>query len=168
MSTRLPTYSSRAALDATLVHVLLSRAEIQGNRSLYTFVRGEEQEVLGYRELAMRAGSLAARLIETCQAGDRALLVYPPGLDYIVALFACMYAGVIAVPAYAPKPNRPWSRLESIVDDAQPAIALTNQEQLRLSRASFLRGDSPITRIPWLSTDDLAACDPLEAPDARV
>ena len=43
--------------------------------------------------------------------GDRALLLYPPGIEFIPAFFVCLYAGVIAVPAYPPRPERPGSQL---------------------------------------------------------
>ena len=58
-------------------------------------------------------------------AGGRALLLYPPGLEFIVAFFGCLYAGVVAVPAYLPRPNRPMTRLRSIVEDARPSVVLT-------------------------------------------
>ena len=60
--------------------------------------------------------------------GERALLIYPPGLDYIAAFFGCLYAGVIAVPAYPPNPaqlKRTLPRLGMIAHDARPSVALT-------------------------------------------
>ena len=57
--------------------------------------------------------------------GERALLLYPPGLEFIAAFFGCLYAGVVAVPAYLPRLNRPMTRLRSIVVDAQPCAVLT-------------------------------------------
>ena len=57
--------------------------------------------------------------------GERALLLYPAGLDFIVAFFGCLYAGVVAVPAYPPRRNRSLSRIQAIVDDAQARVALT-------------------------------------------
>ena len=58
-------------------------------------------------------------------AGQRALLLYPAGLDFIAAFFGCLYAGVVAVPAYPPRRNRSLSRIQAIVDDAQARVALT-------------------------------------------
>ena len=57
--------------------------------------------------------------------GERALLLYPAGLDFIAAFFGCLYAGVVAVPAYPPRRNRSLSRIQAIVDDAQARVALT-------------------------------------------
>ena len=67
--------------------------------------------------------------------GGRALLLYPPGLEFIAAFFGCLYAGVVAVPAYLPRLNRPMTRLRSIVVDAQPCAVLTCSSQSEGRRA---------------------------------
>ena len=77
-------------------------------------------------ELDRRARALAARLQDLGWTGERALLLYPPGLDFIAAFFGCLYAGVVAVPAHLPRLNRPMTRLRSIVDDAAPCAVLTS------------------------------------------
>ena len=76
-------------------------------------------------ELDRRAQQVAAALRRASSPGDRALLLYPPGLDFIAAFFGCLYAGVVAVPAYPPRPQRDLPRLRAIVADAAPAVALT-------------------------------------------
>ena len=81
--------------------------------------------------------------------------MHPPGLDYIVALFACMYAGVIAVPSYLPRPNRPLSRLESIVANAEPSVALTTGEIARSPRSVFGQTESALSRLHVLITDEI-------------
>ena len=63
--------------------------------------------------------------------GERALLLYPPGLEFIAAFFGCLYAGVVAVPAYLPRLNRPMTRLRSIVVDAKPCAVLTSSSQAK-------------------------------------
>ena len=76
--------------------------------------------------LDARARTIAAALAD--MRGDRALLVYPPGLEYVAALFGCYYAGVVAVPAYPPDPSRlerSLPRLEAIIRDAEPRVVLT-------------------------------------------
>lgn len=168
MSVALPLHSIPKSAPATLVDILQARAERQGHERIYTFLRGEEQESLNYGELDVLARSLAGSLGEVCASGDRALLLYPPGLDYIVALYACMYAGLIAVPAYVPRPNRPLSRLESILTDAKPAIALTTREILSSPRSVFLRKEGPIGQLRWLATDDLPNAQPPESGMPRI
>ena len=53
-----------------------------------------------------QARAIAARLGAEGLAGERALLAFPPGLEFLAAFFGCLYAGVVAVPAYPPRPNR--------------------------------------------------------------
>ncbi|KIH99630.1 hypothetical protein LP52_07010 [Streptomonospora alba] len=79
---------------------------------------------LSYGELAERARAVAAPLREIAAPGDRALLLFPPGLDFVVALFACFEARVTAVPAYPPG-RRGNLQLEAIFGDARPAAVLT-------------------------------------------
>ena len=97
-----------AVSDATLVDLLRRRAAEQGDRRAYTFlVDGESEEVhVSYAELDARARAVAAHLQALRLAGERALLLYPSGLEYSPAFFGCLYAGVTAVPAYPPRPNR--------------------------------------------------------------
>lgn len=112
---------------STLIELLLSRSHQHPDRVALTFLAdGEkEQSVLSYGELDRRARSIAARLQRRGAAGQRAILLYPPGIEFIAGFFGCLYAGVIAVPAIPPRPNRPMSRLLSIVSDAQASIVLT-------------------------------------------
>ncbi|MFD3212676.1 non-ribosomal peptide synthetase, partial [Pseudomonas sp. LR_7] len=86
-----------------------------------------DQAVLSYRELDLRARTLAAALQARADFGDRAVLLFPSGPDYVAAFFGCLYAGVIAVPAYPPESSRQHhqERLLSIIDDAQPRLLLT-------------------------------------------
>jgi acyl-CoA synthetase (AMP-forming)/AMP-acid ligase II len=89
-------------------------------------VDGETQEdSLTYRELDLQARAIATRLQQMGASGERALLIYRPGLEFIAAFFGCLYAGVIAVPAYPPRHNQSLFRLQAIVTDAQATIALT-------------------------------------------
>ena len=99
---------------------------------------------LTYGELDARARRLAVELKSLDLAGQRALLIYPAGIDYIVAFFGCMYAGVVAVPAYPPRPNRSLERIETILSNCQPKIALTTAAVLESIERRF--SDSPTLR----------------------
>src|SRR6185436_3063155 len=72
---------------------------------LYTFLGNGEEEAghLDYRELDRQARSVGALLQRHGAGGERALLLYPPGLEFIAAFFGCLYGGAIAVPAYPPR-----------------------------------------------------------------
>ena len=88
----------------TLFDILRWRAENQPHRVAYRFlIDGEfEEVVLTYGDLDRRARSIGALLQSSAKAGDRALLLFPPGLDFIVAFFGCLYAKIMAVPVISP------------------------------------------------------------------
>ncbi len=93
------------------------------------FLQGdsEQGQVLTWQALERQAQGIALALAAQAAPGERAVLLFPSGPDYVAAFFACLYAGVIAVPAYPPESSRPQhlGRLLSILDDAQPAVILT-------------------------------------------
>ncbi|MET0343708.1 MAG: AMP-binding protein, partial [Polyangiales bacterium] len=89
---------------ATIVALLTERAQQHPERMALSFL-GDGEHVdtaLRYGDLHARAATLAAELASHAAAGERALLLYPSGPDYVLALLACFYAGIVAVPAYPP------------------------------------------------------------------
>ena len=90
----------------SLIDLLRYRATNEGNKKAYTFLLNGQTEanILTYGELERRARAIAAKL-ETMEIakGERALLLYSQGLDFIFAFFGCLYAGVIAI--LAPPPD---------------------------------------------------------------
>ncbi|HKV39263.1 MAG TPA: amino acid adenylation domain-containing protein, partial [Blastocatellia bacterium] len=116
---------------SSLVQLLRTQAERFGSRTAYTLIQDGPAEAssrnlgLTYGELSYQASVIGARLQQMKLRGERAILLYPPGLDYLAAFHGCMYAGVIAIPAFPPRPNRKNERLTAIIDDAGPAVALT-------------------------------------------
>src|SRR5215213_1477533 len=111
----------------SFVHLLRRRASDQPDRLIYRFLPDGENEdaTLTYGELDHRARAIGAWLQSEGEAGDRVLLMYPPGLDYVAAFFGCLYAGMIAVPIYPPRSNRNFERIQSIVADADANFVLT-------------------------------------------
>ncbi|WP_306319721.1 MULTISPECIES: fatty acyl-AMP ligase [unclassified Streptomyces] len=83
---------------------------------------------LGWRALDARARAVAERLARTAVPGDRAALLLPQGLDYAAAFLGCLYAGVIAVPLFWPELPGHAGRLESVLDDCEPACVLTDTD----------------------------------------
>ncbi|MDQ1044997.1 fatty acyl-AMP ligase [Streptomyces sp. V4I2] len=84
-----------------------------------------------YAELDRRARSVAAALLERCAPGDRALLLYPEGLDFVTAFVGCLYAGVVAVPSPLPGRYRHHRRrVSAIAADARVAAVLTDSRSL--------------------------------------
>jgi acyl-CoA synthetase (AMP-forming)/AMP-acid ligase II len=113
---------------ASMIDLLLRRATEQPDRRAYVFLsdRGAEEDVLTYAELHRRARALAARLAAGAQPGDRALLLFRPGLDFIVGLFGCFLAGVIAVPTMIPRRSAARDASAAILADCAPRVAVTN------------------------------------------
>src|SRR5512138_1769129 len=116
---------------ATLIELLDQRARQQPAQRAYTFLRdGETSELhLTYAELQQRARAIADVLRRESVRGARALLLYPPGLDFIEGFFGCLYAGVVAVPAYPPRDNANAVRLRAVAEDAQARLILTTSSQ---------------------------------------
>lgn len=141
---------------SNLVDLLRHRAQHQGQDRAFTYlVDGETEELtLSYQQLDERARTVAARLTAMGLEGERALLLYPAGLDFIVAFFGCLYAGVVAVPAYPPRRNRSLSRIQAIVEDAEAKVALTTAQVFE--RVQPLLAETPrLERVEWLATDEL-------------
>ncbi|WP_437884419.1 non-ribosomal peptide synthase/polyketide synthase [Pseudomonas sp. LRF_L74] len=113
----------------SVARALMVHAAQQGERPALRFLSAEhhEGEVFSYAQLDAKSRSIAATLSSRAQIGDRALLLFPSGPDYVASFFACQYAGVIAVPAYPPESTQPQhlKRLVSIIEDAEPALILT-------------------------------------------
>lgn len=154
-----PTYRflDPAAGPTTLVDLLRQRAECQADDRAYTFlVDGESEEVhLTYSELDRQARAIGAWLESQNLKGQRALLLYPPGLDFIAAFFGCQYADVVAVPAYPPRMNRAPSRIQAIAADAGAMVALTTDAVLERIRP-LIDQTSDLKGLRWLSTDRTA------------
>src|SRR5208337_2553881 len=100
-------------------------------RTLFTYLNNHlhESTTLDSATLDRRARALAAMLRDRSEPGERALLAYPTGADFVIALFACFYAGIVAVPAPAPRmanlDSPTLDRLARVADDCAPSLLLT-------------------------------------------
>jgi acyl-CoA synthetase (AMP-forming)/AMP-acid ligase II len=137
---------------SSLVALLAERARSQSDERAYAFLgdRGAEEAALSYGELHHAAQALAARLAGVAQRGDRAVLLFPPGLEFMVAFFGCLIAGIIAVPMMMPRRNSARDSSAAILANCEPAIALTTS-------ALALRGDLKARferdGLQWLAVD---------------
>ena len=146
---------SAGTAGSTLVGVLRTRADEAGDHLAYLYLEDGESEGgrLTFSEVDRRARALAASLQSFLPPGERALLLYPQGLEYLIAFFGCLYAGVIAVPAYPPRFNRSLARLKSIAEDAGAAAVLTTAAILARSGEVFAEAPGLESRR-WLATDE--------------
>ncbi len=141
---------------STWIELLSYRVIHQPDKIAYIFLQEGEKEILrlSYQQLDTLSRAIASQLQSLAVTGERALLLYPPGLEFIAAFFGCLYAGVIAVPAYPPRPNQKMTRLSAIVSDASAKVALTTNSLLKDITSSFAQ-DSELSRLDILATDNI-------------
>src|ERR1700730_3914836 len=137
---------------SSLVTLLARRAVSQPDDRAYIFLgdRGAEEATITFRQLHNAALALAARLTNIAQPGDRAILVFPPGLEFLVAFFGCQIARVIAVPMMVPRRQSARDSSAGIMANCEPVVALTSPAfAIRKDlQARFLND-----QILWLSVD---------------
>jgi acyl-CoA synthetase (AMP-forming)/AMP-acid ligase II len=122
---------------------------------------GKVDSWLSFSQLDTRARAIASRLQSEPTTGARVLLLYPPGMEYIAAFYGCLYAGVIAVPAYPPDParlDRTLPRLRAIVADSQATIVLTTRA-LHAMFASVSEHAPDLAHLRWMTSDDAHDAD---------
>lgn len=115
---------------ATLVDLLRWRAAEHPDRRALVFLDDGDAigDVYTYEELDRRARLVAGALQADGEPGERVLLLYPPGLDFVAAFFGCLYAGQVAVPLYPPhaaRLERSLPRLRAVARDTRARRVLT-------------------------------------------
>jgi acyl-CoA synthetase (AMP-forming)/AMP-acid ligase II/acyl carrier protein len=143
---------------SNLLEVLEWQAASRGDRTVYTFEFDDgEAESLTFGLLALRAKAVAGRLQQLASPGDRVVLVFPPGLDFVIGFFGCVAAGVLAVPATYPKPKRPVPRLTAIAQDCQARIALTSSQTL--ATLDLSRVAPELASLNWMCVDTIEVAE---------
>lgn len=165
-SRRAPRTHARERQVSSLAEVLSERAAREPDALSHVFVQGEREpaELLTYGELGARVAACAGRLhAAALAAGDaggdvpaRVLLLLEPGLDYVVAFHACLWAGLIAVPALPM-----LERAQSIVRDAGATIVVYSSATKGLRAALKPGGARPLT---WVPARDAEGREVLPAP----
>jgi acyl-CoA synthetase (AMP-forming)/AMP-acid ligase II len=165
--------------STSIVDILRWRANSHPELMAYRYLLdGEfEEATLTYGDLDRRARSIAALLQATTKPGERALIIFPPGLDFIAAYFGCLYAKILAVPVYPLHAARPEANLPAllrIAADARPAVALLTLSLLEVIKSRreirdafgdmelLATGDYPVNNLadrwqqPMIVKNDLA------------
>jgi acyl-CoA synthetase (AMP-forming)/AMP-acid ligase II len=153
-------FTEPAVAFASLVELLRWRALRQPEQRTHTYlVDGEvEGDHLTHAALDREARSIGALLQNNHAVGERALLLYPAGLEFIAAFFGCLYAGVIAVPQPAPnlaQALRTLPRLQAIIRDAQPSVVLTTSAIFANTAGLFAQAPE-MRKLRWVATDEVA------------
>jgi amino acid adenylation domain-containing protein len=138
------------------VDILRARAQARPSETVFTFLpeaAGEPRE-LGTADWDFQARTIGARLQALGLAGERAILAYPAGLEFLAGFFGCLYAGVTAVPAPLPRPRRPATRLRAIATDAAPAALLVAASS-RVDAARWMDEIPELSGAVCLATDEI-------------
>lgn len=159
---------------STLVELLRWRATNQPDGHAYTFlVDGKTEGTrLTYADLDLQARAIAAQLQQFNARGERALLLYPQGLEVMAAFLGSLYAGVIAIPVPPPDASRlkrTLPRLRAIVKDAQASLVLTT-ERIRTILESAGVDFPEFETMGWIATEevDLTLADQWQDPEVTA
>ncbi|RDX99010.1 fadD28, partial [Mucuna pruriens] len=144
------------------------------SRTLYTWINEEGTPVCQrtYGELNFNSSCIAHKLLTSqkpvIKSGDKVLLVYVPGLDFIDAFFGCLKAKVIPVPILPPDPmqrnGQALTQLENIAKSCSIVAILSTVAYHSAVRAGSLKNFISLTgrkgkssarwpNLPWLHTD---------------
>ncbi|QDV14161.1 Putative fatty-acid--CoA ligase fadD21 [Rosistilla oblonga] len=159
---------------SNFVEILRYWTEQQPDAPAFYYTDGEDDDaMLTYAQLWERVRALAGHLQQRGATGGRVLLLYPPGLEFVVGFFACHAAGATAVPAYPPRRNRKATRIHSISKDSGAGFALSiasvieqiysNKDQAAdLSAIEMIASDDPSNaaidawKMPTIAANDIA------------
>ncbi|EPX56898.1 Long-chain-fatty-acid--CoA ligase [Cystobacter fuscus DSM 2262] len=141
----------------SLIDLIRHHSERRPDKTSFVFLEDGEKEssVLTFGQLEQRVRAVAAQLQELGATDQRALLLYPPGLDFIIAFLGCVYARVTAVPAYPPRNNQNLTRLRTVIEDAGAKWVLTTSSLASNLGTQFERVPE-LSTLRWLATDGIA------------
>jgi acyl-CoA synthetase (AMP-forming)/AMP-acid ligase II len=116
--------------DSSIPAILRERASLQPNDTAFTFIDYEQDwdgvsTSLTWAQLYRRTTNLARELSAVAATGDRAVIVAPQGLEYLVAFLGSLEAGLIAVPLSTPMVGAHDDRVNAVLRDAAPTVVLT-------------------------------------------
>ena len=151
---------------ASMAELLIVRAQQTPDAPAVTYLpeRGGNPATLTYAQLRQRVYAVAADLMQHAAWGDRAVLLFPPGLDGVVAVLACFAAGIVAVPMMVPRRIAARDSSAAILADCAPRVILASPDLL-LSRPDLV--DRFASGVAWLSVDatqDRPATPPVRQP----
>lgn len=148
----------QTSLPESVVHVVRDNAQKLGRKTAYVNLKNgvEEQGHLGYEELDATCRRIGAALQRRNAAGERIMLLFPQGSEFVVGFLATLFGAAIAVPAHTPKPNkRSWATFEAIVADCQPRYILTCRS-IRDNIVAWSQPYPSIRALDLLCIEDLA------------
>jgi acyl-CoA synthetase (AMP-forming)/AMP-acid ligase II len=119
--------------NASIPEILRERASLQPNDTAFTFIDYDKtwdgvEESLSWAQLQQRVVALAAEIREHAEIGDRAVILAPQSMWYVLGFLAAFEANVIAVPLSTPTMGAHDERVAAVLRDARPTVILTTAE----------------------------------------
>lgn len=138
-----------------ILEILEDRAKNTPDKEAFKFLvfyREQRKEYrLNFGELYERVNTIADFLSKRNLQGERAILLYPDGLEFITSFLGCIAAGVVAVPLYHFRTKRKADRLKSIIADSNPAIFLSDSRNIK--KLMEYSDDIDNSCENWVATD---------------
>lgn len=141
---------------STLIEILSDRCRSVPDNLIYSFYSHPSHISLSYRSLAAQMLGIASELEKYIAQGSRVILLYPSGLDFISALFACFYAKMIAVPVYSHNMNieKLMPRLVSVLQDTEATVILTTTAIVK-DRQKLIELAPSLQNVTFIYTDEM-------------
>ena len=142
-------------------------ARLQPFSLAFTFLEkdGVEQSSVTFGELDFSARKIAWAL-SYLPFQSRIILALPSGIEFIQAFMGCLYAGMVAIPAYPPEGSQKRNRLYAIAKDSDSELLITsrtikNKYENRVDDTGLNSAQS-LKKIPWIAIEDLLQTVPLQ------
>lgn len=141
-------------MPKTIIEYLHHHVAVKPDEIAFTFMpsKAEPLGVLTFKELWFEALSVANFLKSKTQAGDKVLLLYAPNLDYVIAFYGCLIAGVIAVPA--PLPEDDATQIIDVVNECQPVLVLTTLREVSSIKKLWQEQSNLLKSISIFTTEN--------------
>jgi acyl-CoA synthetase (AMP-forming)/AMP-acid ligase II len=158
----LPAVCPDIRLPRDLVELLRTRAGQQPDAvaSIYLADGEDEERRLTYGALDRRSRALAALLQAYGAAGERAVILMPSHIEFILAFFGVLYAGAIAVPAPMPRPNRPSPHVSAIFANSDARFVIARRKDADRLRNALAESGVALSSVILITVSDAHSVDP--------
>ncbi|MFT5725009.1 MAG: acyl-CoA synthetase (AMP-forming)/AMP-acid ligase II/acyl carrier protein [Bacteroidia bacterium] len=152
-------------MSKTIIDYLYQNAQFSPEALSFRFLNdnGIQPEEICNKGLWDASSNLAGFLKKIAEPGSRIMLFYPPGLEYVKAFYACLIAGMIAVPLYPPRKSSKSDRIVKVAENCRSEIALTNKQSLPTVENCWLQQNDLRLKLAFYATD----CLPLSKGDTN-
>ena len=143
-----------------IVELVQSRALMTPKAIAYVYLQdGERDDIkLTYEGIDQLAKRYAITIQQRAPEKDKAILWHGPGLEFIVAFFGTLYAGLTAVPTYMPTRAQKLERLTMVMEDANTNLILS-AERHQQEISEILRTEGGVMDSIWINHEETLAAD---------